>query len=85
MNYVKLWGNKIRAKDVVNANGKSIELKSTSSKIISIDCSYPTIPWIIDGEYYVVFLQYMHLGSNIYGFGGINNASVSATVYYVDV
>ena len=28
MNYVKLWGNKIRAKDVVNANGKSIELKS---------------------------------------------------------
>ncbi len=104
MNYVELWGNKIRAKDVVNANGKSIELKSiqisgnsgsgatlktglksTSSKIISIDCSYPTIPWIIDGEYYVVFLQYMHLGSNIYGFGGINNASVSATVYYVDV
>ena len=104
MNYVKLWGNKIRAKDVVNANGKSIELKSiqisgnsgsgatlktglksTSSKIISIDCSYPTIPWIIDSEYYVVFLQYMHLGSNIYGFGGINNASVSATVYYVDV
>ena len=28
MNYVELWGNKIRAKDVVNANGKSIELKS---------------------------------------------------------
>lgn len=60
-------------------------LKSTSSENYFYRLLIPTIPWIIDGEYYVVFLQYMHLGSNIYGFGGINNASVSATVYYVDV
>ena len=33
MNYVKLWGNKIRAKDVVNANGKSIELKSQETVV----------------------------------------------------
>lgn len=94
--YADLLGRKIKSSDVelktvsVSGNtgsGASIStgLDSSKTKVIGVDCTYPCVPWIYNGKYYIAVQQYMHIGSNLYAFAGVVNTNVSATVYYVEV
>lgn len=72
-----------------SGSGASVASAIDATKYAVLSCyatsnlTYSVVPFVYNNKYYFSISQYMHIGNNMYAFGGVTNTNCTIKVLYV--